>query len=74
MKKWTTRNPKLTPSPEKVFKHGNAYQTKDKSYKYHDCVYYDKSWQKAIDCKPVSGVKECKPILSQKKNHFLVVP
>ena len=29
-KKWSNRNPKISPSPEKDFKHESAYQINDK--------------------------------------------
>ena len=32
LRKWTTRNLKIVPSPEKSFKQENAYQTNDTNY------------------------------------------
>ena len=61
---------KIIPSPEKGFKRGNAYQAKDKYYKHRDCVYYEKSGNKASDCKTVSDIKERRLILSKKKLCF----
>ena len=43
LRKWTTRNPKIMPSPEKGFKRENAYQINDKDYKNRDCIYCEKS-------------------------------
>ena len=39
LRKWTTRNLKIIPSPEKGFKSENAYQRNDKNHKHRDCVY-----------------------------------
>ena len=43
-RKWTTRNPRISPSPEKGFKRENAYQTNDKNYKLRECVYCGEIW------------------------------
>ena len=70
LRKWTTRNPKIIPSPEKGFKGENAYQANDKNYKHRDCVYCEKSGHKASDCKTVSDIEERRLILSKKKLCF----
>ena len=36
LRKWTTRNMKIIPCPEKGFKHENAYQKNDKNYKHRE--------------------------------------
>ena len=38
LRKRTTKNPKIIPSPEKVFKRANSYQLKNKNYKHRDCA------------------------------------
>ena len=72
LKKWTSRDPKIIPSPEKGFKCENAYQANDKNYnnKHCDCVYCEKSGHKASDCKTVSDIQERRLILSKKKLSF----
>ena len=70
LRKWTTRNPKIIPRPEKGFKCENAYQANDKSYKHRDCVYCEKSGHKASDCKTVSDIEERRLTLSKKKLCF----
>ena len=70
LRKWTNTNPKIIPSPEKGFKRENAYQTNDKSYKHRDCVYCEKSKDKASDCKIVSEIEERRLIFSKKKLYF----
>ena len=52
LRKWTTRNPKKIPSPEKSFKRENAYQTNDSNYKHS--VYCEKSEHKASYYKIIS--------------------
>ena len=63
LRKWTTTNPKIIPSPEKSFKRENTY-------KHRDCVYCEKFDHKASDCKTVSDIEERRLILSKKKNMF----
>ena len=38
LRKWTTKKPKVIPSPAKGFKRENAYHTKDKNYKHHGVI------------------------------------
>ena len=71
-KKWSNRNPKISPSPEKDFKHESAYQINDKKYKFLECIYCEKSGHKSSDCKTVSDIKERRLILSKK--YVSVVP
>ena len=70
LKKWTTRNSKILPSPEKSFKRENTYQTNYKIYKHGGCVYCEKSGHKASDCKTVSDIKKRRLTLSNKKLCF----
>ena len=70
LRKWTTKNPKIIPSPEKGFKCENAYQTNDKNYKHRDCVYCETFGHKANDCKTVNDIEECRLILPKKNLWF----
>ena len=38
LRKWTTKNLKIIPSPEKGFKRENSYQLNNKNYKHRDCA------------------------------------
>ena len=51
LRKWTTRNPKIIPSPEKVCKHENAYQTNDKNYRHCDNFFVRNLGIKAVTAK-----------------------
>ena len=67
LRKWTTRNLKIIPCPEKGFKCENTYQTNDKNYKHGGSVYCGKSGHKASDFKTVNDIEERRLILSKKK-------
>ena len=49
-----------------------TYQSNDKNYKHRDCVYCEKSGNKASDCKAVSDTEEFSLTLS--KIFVLFVP
>ena len=71
LRKWTTRNPKIIPSPESSFTRENTYQTNNKNYKHRHRVYCEKYGHKASDCKTVSDIEERRLILSKKKLCFI---
>ena len=46
------------------------HQVSDKNYKHRHFVDYEKSWQKASDCKTLNDIEERRLILSKKKLCF----